>query len=281
MQNLRTYGNPPFKVAVIHGGPGAPGSMAPVARELSGENGTRKNADEHGLKTSAPGAEKWGVLEPLQTAASLAGQIQELRDVLVGHGDPPVTLIGSSWGAMLSFMFAAHHPEFVKKLILVGSGGYEEQYAAPVMETRLSRLSQEEKNELDALTETLNDPAVEDKSAALARLGQFFTTTTDTYETFTFDTEVLEVRYDIHQRVWDEASQLRRSGKLLGLGKDIRCPVVAIHGDYDPHPAAGVQGLSAVLEDFRFILLKHCGHYPWLEREAREPFFEILRRELR
>jgi pimeloyl-ACP methyl ester carboxylesterase len=278
MQNLRKYGAPPYSIAVIHGGPGAPGSMAPVARELSAEYGTRTDAENRALqKTASPG---WGVLEPLQTAVSLEGQLQELHDVLADHGDPPATLIGSSWGAMLSYIFAAHHPALVKKLILVGSGGYEDRYAAPVMETRLSRLSEEEKNELETLIKTLNDPAAEDKNAALSRLGQLFTTRTDTYNAFTFDTEVLEVRYDIHQRVWDDASRLRQSGELLELGKRIRCPVVAIHGDHDPHPAAGVRNLSAVLADFEFILLKNCGHYPWMEREARNAFFEILRREL-
>jgi hypothetical protein len=35
MKNLRIYGKAPFNVAVIHGGPGAVGEMAPVARELS------------------------------------------------------------------------------------------------------------------------------------------------------------------------------------------------------------------------------------------------------
>ena len=62
LRNLRRYGKAPFNVAVIHGGPGAVGEMAPVAREL---------------------ASGWGVLEPLQTATSLEGQIEELRAVLV------------------------------------------------------------------------------------------------------------------------------------------------------------------------------------------------------
>jgi len=67
-----------------------------------------------------------------------------------------------------------------------------------------------------------------------------------------------------------EASQLRSGGELLNLGKKIRCPVVAIHGDYDPHPAAGVQEpLSRVLQDFHFILLKNCGHHPWFERQQK------------
>src|SRR5947208_748840 len=137
MNNLRKYGSPPYNVAVIHGGPGAPGYMAPVARELSARR---------------------GVLEPLQTARALAGQVEEL-----------------------------------------------------------------------------------------------------------------------HLAVWQDAKEFRRYGALLWLGKQIQCPVLAIHGDYDPHPAEGVEKpLSGVLQDFRFILLADCGHLPWIEKEAREEFYRIV-----
>lgn len=82
---------------------------------------------------------------------------------------------------------------------------------------------------------------------------------------------------DLIQNAWKDAAELRRSGQLLELGKEIKCPVVAIHGDYDPHPAEGVQKpLSGALKDFRFILLKNCGHKPWLERQARSEFYRIL-----
>ncbi|NIU02689.1 MAG: alpha/beta hydrolase, partial [Nitrosopumilaceae archaeon] len=77
------------------------------------------------------------------------------------------------------------------------------------------------------------------------------------------------------------AAELRASGELLKLGKLIKCPVVAIHGDYDPHPAAGVQKpLFLTLKDFRFTLLKNCGHKPWIERHARDEFYEILNNEI-
>lgn len=89
MKNLRTYGTPPFNLAVIHGGPGAPGEMAPVAKELSSLG---------------------GVLEPLQTKATLEDQLRELRAILEENGALPVTLIGFSWGAMLSFIFTARYP---------------------------------------------------------------------------------------------------------------------------------------------------------------------------
>ena len=57
--------------------------------------------------------------------------------------------------------------------------------------------------------------------------------------------------------------------------------MVAIHGDYDSHPAEGVEKpLSAILNDFRFIILGNCGHKPWIERQARDRFFAILEEEL-
>lgn len=69
MGNIRTYGKNPFRVAVIHGGPGAPGEIAPVAREL---------------------AEDFGILEPFQGANSIEGQLQELRAVIEKWASQPV-----------------------------------------------------------------------------------------------------------------------------------------------------------------------------------------------
>lgn len=263
MKNLRKYGKAPFDVVVIHGGPGAPGEMAPVAREL---------------------ASCWGVLEPLQTAMSVKGQIEELKAVLEENGNTPIALIGFSWGAWLSFIFAANYPARVKKLILIGSGGYEEKYAQKIQETRLSRLSKEERTEVKSLVETLNNPEAENKSRAFARLGVLFSKA-DAYDPITSepsDSEIIEYQFDRFQSVWKEAEELRRSGKLPELGKYIQCPVIAIHGDYDPHPAEGVQKpLSAVLKSFRFILLLNCGHKPWVEKQARGNFYKILKDELR
>ena len=127
----------------------------------------------------------------------------------------------------------------------------------------------------------MGDPAVRDTGTALARLGHLFAKADD-YDPVTQDTEVLEVQGELYQRVWQEATELRANGDLLKLGRRIRCPVVAIHGDYDPHPLQGVrEPLATVLKDFRFVLIKHCGHVPWIERRARDEFFLVLRNELR
>jgi pimeloyl-ACP methyl ester carboxylesterase len=255
MDNFRIYGEAPFNIAVIHGGPGAPGEVAPVARKLSSVR---------------------GVLEPLQTAKTINAQLDELKEVLKKKGSPPVTLIGWSWGAWLSFILTAHHPKLVKKLILIGSGPFEEKYASDIMNIRLDRLSEEEKPEIHSLIKALDDPSVMHKDAVMARFGQVVSKA-DSYNPVSYQNEILECQYDIYQNIWEQAKKLRSSKKLLDFGKEIKCPVLAIHGDYDPHPYQGVQKpLSVVLKDFRFILLERCGHKPWIEKSARDIFYEIL-----
>lgn len=256
---LRTYGRAPFRVAVIHGGPGARGEMASVATVLS---------------------RRGGVLEPLQTGTSVEDLVNELTMVLLRNGDVPVTLLGHSWGAWLSFIVAARSPELVKKVIMVGSAPFEEQYTSKLMEIRLGRLSERERNELGSLQSPLQGSSASDKSAAFARFGQLLSKA-DSFDPFEDGGAGIELQPETYESVWNEAKELRRSGELLRLGARVKCPIVAIHGDYDPHPADGVYApLSRVLRNFRFELLQECGHAPWLERRAQTRFYEIVESEL-
>lgn len=270
MENPRRYGSSPFAVAVIHGGPGAPGSAVAVARELG---------------------RYVGALEPLQSAATIEGQVEELRAQLRGNEvAAPVTLIGHSWGAWLALIVAARYPELVKKLIMVGAGPFEARYAEGIMATRLGRLSEGERVEALGLIEGLQ--AGEMAPEAVERLGALLART-DAYDPIPGEgsegergedgmgEDELPFQPEVHRAVWREAAEMRRSGELLARARGVRCPVVAIHGDYDPHPYQGVaEPLAGILGDFRFVLLERCGHEPWRERQARERFFEALRGEL-
>jgi pimeloyl-ACP methyl ester carboxylesterase len=257
VENLRKYGDPPFAVAVVHGGPGAPGEMSTVAQELSSVG---------------------GVLEPLLTAASVDGQVEELRAVLEENGKLPLSLIGFSWGAWLSVIFTARYPTYANKLILLSSGPFEEKYAPNIMKTRLQRLRKGEKREAKALYEAIISSTLSRDS--LTRFGQLISKA-DSYEVLPDESQPSPIDPEVHRSVWDEASKLRNSGHLLEIVRRIRCPVVAIHGDYDPHPADGVKHpLSGGIKDFRFVLLRKCGNYPWRERNARDMFYCILNAEI-
>ncbi len=263
MSPVRKWGAGPYPVTVVHGGPGAPGEMASVARELSAVK---------------------GVLEPFQTETTLEGQVRELRSVLERDGRVPVTLVGFSWGAFLSWMVAARYPALVRKLILVGCPPFEEQDAASITKTRLERLTPEDRREAEAVLEQLGKPAADgkegDKNALLARLGNLLGRA-DTFDPLTQEDKSFYCQYDVFRGVWDEACELRRKKTLLHMAREITCPVIAIHGDYDPHPARGVEiPLEKELKNFRFVLLQKCGHRPWIERNAAEEFYRILVQEI-
>jgi len=251
MNNLKIYGNKPFNIALIHGGPGGAGEMAPVAKELESSH---------------------GVLEPLQTKDTLEGQIEELRTILTEHAEPPITLVGYSYGAMLSFIVAAKYPELVHKLIMIGSGPLEKPQHS-IMTTRLSRMSNIEKEEVKHWQEELKSSS----NQAFAQLGALFAKV-DTYAPIRIE-EQIDPDYHIYSNVWPEVEKMRAEGKLAALKNHLKCPVVIIHGDYDPHP---LKSLQQTLKDhiLRIHLLPKCGHKPWTEKYARDNFFAILKQEL-
>lgn len=258
--HLRLHGTLPFHNVFVHGGPGAAGEMGPVARAVSS---------------------RCGSLEPFQTAATLDGQIEELAGDLSAFADPPITLIGYSWGAWLAALTAARCPELVDKLVLISSGPFEQKYVPLMAQIRQARFTAEEWAEIEQIQARLADENAIDRPALFARFGALYGKA-DAYDPLPDGhQESASLNPKIYHSVWNEAAGLRQTGQLLQQVRQIFCPVVAIHGDYDPHPAEGVrEPLSAALPDFRFILLERCGHTPWKERHAKESFYRVLLEEL-
>ncbi len=253
MQTVNEYGILPYKTAVLHGGPGAAGSMAPVAKQLS--------------KTI-------GIIEPLQTADSVEGQITELFEQLSAY-TPPLVLAGHSWGAILGLLFAAQYPEMVERLVLIGCPPLDNRYVPEITKNRINNLNGPEAEEAKDLLSRAGRGCL--SNAALESMGELMEKA-DAYENDP-DRLVPKITPDAHifRFVWMEAQELRRSGGLRERIKGVRCDVTVLHGRQDPHP---YQGVVEVLDEagvkHDLILLEQCGHTPWEERYAAEPFFEQL-----
>ena len=259
LKNFRIYGKKPYSVVVVHGGPGMPGSAAPVAREISKDT---------------------GVLEVLETRDSVAGQIAELAEVLKEHVDLPAILVGHSWGAVLSYMTTARYPALVKKLIIIGMPALEMKDRPDYTPIWLSRLPEKERVELTTLQSFVWSGKEGDKSEAMGKLFRLMARA-DSFAYAPNKDETLEYQHGINMSVGSEFHKILRTKELLNIGAKIKCPVVAIHGDYDLRLASVVERpLSARIHDFKLVLLEKCGHYPWMERYARDKFFEVLRKEI-
>jgi pimeloyl-ACP methyl ester carboxylesterase len=223
---------------------------------------------------------QWGVLEPWQTAKTVAGQVQELSDQIDGWASAPVTLIGHSWGAWLALLFAAAHPEQVRRLILIGCAPLTDRHADEVDRRRRQRLSPAQRKEFEERLRQLKDESSRPKSSVLRRVGEL-AEVADSYELLPHPSPRTVPDARTFQTVWKEAVTLRDSGALVRALRHVRVPILVIHGEADPHSARGVvEPLRHAAGELRVVLLPRCGHEPWWERYAKDRFFDELRAEL-
>lgn len=249
-KDVRQYGDTPSRVVVLHGGPGGAGEVEPLARELY----RRGHA----------------VLEPFQTRHTVGGQVDELKSQTEEFCSPTVTVIGWSWGAWLGCLFAARYSDLVNKLILLGSGPFEARFASETRATKNSRLTNKQRSELNALRIADGDVASAARFIELSDVA-------DTHSRDASPTPSVIFDGALHAAVWSEAEEMRRRGTLIKAVSTIQCPVLAIHGDYDPRPSEGVRGpLRAALPSAQFVELKRCGHKPWQEIHAKDAFYRLI-----
>ncbi len=256
------HGSPPYRIAVVHGGPGACGSLARMAEELS----RRMNR---------------GVLEPIQAA----GTLEELTDELYGQLQTfspaeQVSLVGHSWGGWLSVLCAAKYPRKVASLVLVGCAPFEDRYVPKILENRLGKLPLGERSCFTRLLEKLSGGASEEE----IRQVEAFVERTDNVCLLPSERDSSGIfRGDVYASIWKQAADWRTRGLLVGKLEEIVCPVYVIHGQDDPHPLEGVvEPLSRRGVRYQVQVLKNCGHSPFREKDAHADFFlhlaSILRR---
>ncbi len=260
MIETRAYGSAGPPVLVLHGGPGAAGTMAPVARAL---------------------ASGFRVIEPLQRGSggeplTVARHVADLDEVLDAHaadGERPA-LVGHSWGAMLALAYAAEHPGRVSSLVLVGCGTFDTGARARLVAVRDERLGAR-RDELERLTRDIADP--DERLAAMGDLVE----SVATFDEIDEDPAPVRVDARAHEETWNDMLRRQAAGDYPAAFRSITVPVLMLHGAYDPHPGRMIRdGLAAVLPRLEYHEWERCGHTPWRERAVRDDFFARLERWL-
>lgn len=258
---VRAYGSAGPTIVVLHGGPGAPGSVAALARELGRD---------------------FRVIEPLQRRSGAVPLTVERHVAdLAAVAPTPATLVGWSWGAMLALSFAARRPEQAAALALVGCGTYDEASRAEYslrMEQRLGAEGRRRMRELRDRLVTTTDPAELDR--LLAERGRLATAaqSVDPIEDEEPTGDRLPVDGRGHEETWSDVLRLQRDGIEPAVFDAIEAPILMLHGDEDPHPGRAIwHALRGHVRRLKYVGLPDCGHEPWRERRARQLFFDVLR----
>lgn len=261
-QRIRSHGASGPRVIVLHGGPGAPGSAAPLARGL---------------------AEGFRVLEPWQRGSgaeplTVARHVADLDELIASRcADERPALVGWSWGAMLALAYAAAHPGRAAAIALVGCGTFDPVTRARLHATLDQRTDDDLRHRLDRLDDHIPDPAqrLEARYALIRRLYD--------YEPLPQDADEPPPPFDAraHAETWADMLRCQDEGLYPAAFAAIQAPVLLLHGSYDPHPGPLIRAsLQPHLPQLEYRELPRCGHTPWRERHARAPFFARLRRWL-
>lgn len=261
MDQYRQYGTRLPQIVLVHGGPGAPGELRPLARIL----------EKKGFSS----------LEALQSGTTIAEQVEELKVQVEESGLRSVTLLGYSWGAWLAILLAEKYPDLVDKLILVSTPPFTKEEAIEISKRRLDKLSSEQQKVVSELVSQIESENYEERVEAFRALALLFRGT-DAYSLLTEREYVLEYQVDVFRSVWKEAEEKRASGEMLERFSRVRQPLIFIHGDDDPHSSTAIIGLLKNMDlDAVYYEIPNCGHSPWLERFGQFRFISIVENELR
>lgn len=244
-------------MVVLHGGPGAPGYMAPVARGL---------------------ADSFRVLEPLQSGSggeplTVARHVADLQELVESccRGARPA-FVGHSWGAMLALAYAAAHPDCGVSLVLIGCGTFDPAARDRIRVIREERMDDGLRRRMERLAEEFPDPDERLRVMSNLILPLY------SYELVSTDQEVEAYDARAHYETWEDMLRLQEAGVYPAAFEVIDAPVIMLHGAMDPHPGPMIRAsLEPHLPQLEYREWERCGHYPWLEKAVRDEFFAVLR----
>jgi pimeloyl-ACP methyl ester carboxylesterase len=221
------------------------------------------------------------VSEPLQRRGGSVPltvdlHVTDLAAVLEG----PTRVVGHSWGAMLGLNLAAAHPELVERLALVGCGTYDRASRAEHDRLMAQRLGAEGRARKEQLKAAAFGATADERDLLLAERGRQ-SAIAQSYELLpdALDPAPTDLPLDAkgHDETWDDAMRRQHEHVDPESFTSVRCPVLMLHGDTDPHPGASTfDTLHDYIPQLTYEELERCGHSPWLEVHAREPFLRAL-----
>ena len=255
--HVRAYGNEGPTVIVLHGGPGARGEAAPIAEGLSDD---------------------FRVFEPWQRGSSekpltVAIHIEDL-DRLVNSqcADEKPVIVGESWGAMLALAYAAEHSERIGPIVLIGCGTFDEISRAEAVKVRDHRIR-------DYIEE--HPEYRSDLDLSLGERIMKWHGITDVYE---LDPGIIvnpvaePLDMKAHTETWNDMLHCQEKGIYPQSFVSIGCSVIMLHGAYDPHPGKAIRDdLRQYMPQLEYREFDKCGHAPWIEKYAKDDFFDEMR----
>jgi proline iminopeptidase len=243
-------------VVLLSGGPGfSPEYLRPIAEQVGGKHafvlfhqrGTGKSVLEtYDAKTLA--------------LPKLVADLEALRRELKVE---KLTIVGHSFGGILSMFYAVEHPDRVRALALIDSGGPTLATVPKFVANLNARFTEEDNAKIREWSDAERMKA--DRRRAMleitkAKAAAYFA---DRSKAKLLTDPMTEESF--HDGAFFAITAQLMTGFDLREGlKKLKAPVLVIHGSEDPLESSAEVHES--LAGSRLEMVEHAGHFPWLEQ---------------
>jgi proline iminopeptidase len=242
-------------VVLLSGGPGfSPEYLRPLA-EVLGNRYTFVLFHQRGTGKSVMEKTDMAALELKKLVADVDALRRELKQ-------EKLTIVGHSFGGILAMMYAREHPERIRALALLDSGGptlasvekfntnlnarFTAEDNLKIKEwSDAERMKSDHKRAILEITKAKTPAYFADRAKARLLMDPM---TEDTFNDAVF---------------WSVALQMMGLDLRAGLEK-VQAPMLVLHGKQDPLETA--EELRATFPKATFVLVENAGHFPWLEQ---------------
>ena len=193
--------------------------------------------------------------------------IEDLNGLYKTLGNKKLTLVGHSWGGMLSFSYAANESDKIEKIILLNTGGVTEKFYTWFGSNINMRLHDEDVE--------LYEDQIQNKRSTLVAIwpGYFFNREMALKSRPKVD-HIFRSQNGINPLA--SGDWRRRSNARVERLKNFSGPIDLITGRQDPVGESVVYEAKEIMPQLNYTFIENCGHFPWLEKEDRATLFYDL-----
>jgi proline iminopeptidase len=202
------------------------------------------------------------------TRLSLDLLIADLESIREDMGFASWTVLGHSWGGMLSMAYAAKHPGAIDALVLIDPGGIEPSFMVRYQQNLMQSLPPEAMMKLGTLAPTDNTPE------AIAEVNRIMAPAMVAAEK---DIEALRAHMAPDQFDGRVSMMLQGSVGTLDSREGLKAfdkPVLIVQGDQDAIGRETIETIAKTLDQAEIVIIENCGHWPMIEQP--EALFKAL-----
>ena len=254
-------------IVVLHGGPDFDHTYLLPDLDRLADSHRLIYYDQRGRGRSAEGVRPEDV--------TLASDLADLDKVREHYGLAKTAILGHSWGTVLALEYALRHPDRVSHLILMNPAPAS---AADYRQFRKERLEKmgADLDRIRAIAATDGYKAGDPDAvvayyrihfkAALARPEDYERLIAIMKPSFASSDAILKAR-QVEDRLMADTWSLDGYDALPKLRR-LKIPTLVIYGDRDFIPSFVSQHIAEALPAARFVTMKECGHFAYLECPA-------------